>query len=203
MSLSSVFSTAISGLRAAETSIDVTGNNVANANTIGFKESTAEFATQFLQTLSIGSAPSANNGGTNPTQIGLGVQIAAIAPDFTQGNLQISSSPSSMAIQGNGFFIVQGTGGQQLYTRNGNFNPNSLNELTTSTGQVLMGYGVDSNFNIQTTQLLPLTIPLGSTAVAKATQNVELQGTLTPTGDVAKTGAIIQSGSMGDAAMTA
>jgi flagellar hook protein FlgE len=203
MSLSSVFSTAISGLQAAETSIDVTGNNVANANTIGFKQSTAEFATQFLQTLSIGAAPSANNGGINPTQIGLGVQVASITPDFKDGNLEISSSSSDMAIQGNGFFIVQGTGGQQLYTRNGAFSPNSQNELTTSTGQVLMGYGVDSNFNIQTTQLAPLTIPLGSTAVAKATQNVELQGTLTPTGDVATTGAIVQSGPLGDAAMTA
>jgi flagellar hook protein FlgE len=203
MSLSSVFSTAITGLSAAETSIDVTGNNVANANTIGFKQSQAEFATQFLQTLSIGSAPNADNGGTDPTQIGLGVQVAVIAPDFTQGNLEISSNPSNMAIQGNGFFVVQGSGGQQLYTRTGNFTPNSLNQLTTPTGQQLMGYGVDSNFNVQTTQLVPLTIPLGSTAVAKATQNVELQGTLTPTGDVATTGAIVQSGQLGDAAMTA
>ncbi|HVX11038.1 MAG TPA: flagellar hook-basal body complex protein [Pirellulales bacterium] len=203
MSLSSVFSTAISGLQAAETSIDVTGNNVANANTIGFKQSTAEFATQFLQTMSIGAAPSTDNGGVNPTQVGLGVQVAAITPDFTQGNLEISSSTSDMAIQGNGFFVVQGSGTQQLYTRNGNFTPNSQNELTTSTGQVLMGYGVDSNFNIQTTQLQPLTIPLGSTAVAKATQNVELQGTLPPTGDLATTGAIVQSGDLGDAAMTA
>ena len=175
MSLSSVFSTAISGLSAAETSIDVTGNNVANANTIGFKQSTAEFATQFLQTMSIGAAPSSNNGGTDPTQIGLGVQVTQVTPDFTQGNLEISSSPSDMAIQGNGFFVVQGTGGQQDFTRNGNFTPNSLNQLTTSTGQQLMGYGVDSNFNVLTTQLVPLTIPLGSTAVAKATQNVELQ----------------------------
>lgn len=203
MSLSSVFSTAISGLSAAETSIDVTGNNVANANTIGFKQSTAEFATQFLQTMSIGAAPGTNNGGTDPTQVGLGVQVSQITPDFTQGNLEISSSPSDMAIQGNGFFVVQGTGGQQIYTRNGNFNPNSLNQLTTSTGQQLMGYGVDSNFSILPTQLVPLTIPLGSTAVAKATQNVELQGTLPPTGDVATTGAIVQSGPLGDAAMTA
>lgn len=203
MSLSSVFGTAITGLSAAETSIDVTGNNVANANTIGFKQSQAEFATQFLQTLGIGSAPSADNGGTNPTQIGLGVQVTAITADFTQGNLQISSNPSNMAIQGNGFFVVQGAGGQQIYTRDGNFSTNSQNELTTSTGQTLMGYGVDNNFNIQTTQLVPLTIPLGSTAVAKATQNVNLQGTLTPTGDVATTGNIIQSGPLSDAAMTA
>lgn len=203
MSLSSVFSTAISGLSAAETSIDVTGNNIANANTIGFKQSTAEFATQFLQTLSIGSAPSTDNGGVDPTQIGLGVQVAQIDPDFTQGNLELSSSPSNMAIQGNGFFVVQGTGGQQLYTRTGNFNPNALNQLTTSTGQVLMGYGVDSDFNIQNTQLQPISIPLGSKTVAKATQDVTLQGDLPPTGDLATSGAIVQSGPLGDAAKTA
>jgi flagellar hook protein FlgE len=203
MSLSSVFSTAISGLQTAGTSIDVTGNNIANSNTIGFKQSTADFATQFLQTLSIGSAPSADNGGTNPTQVGLGVEVASITPDMTNGNLELSSTPSDMAIQGNGFFVVQGSGGQQLYTRNGAFKTNSQNQLTTSTGQALMGYGVDSNFNIQTTQLQPLTVPLGSTAVAKATQNVEMQGDLTPTGNVAKTGAIVQSGPLGDAAMTA
>jgi flagellar hook protein FlgE len=203
MGLSSVFSTAITGLTAAETTIDVTGNNVANANTIGFKESTAEFSTQFLQTLSLGAAPSSDNGGTNPNQIGLGVQVAAITPDFKQGSLQISSSPSDMAIQGDGMFIVQGSGGQSMYTRNGSFAPNSQNELTTKTGQRLMGYGIDNNFNIQSTQLVPLTIPLGSKAVAKATQNVTLQGTLTPTGDVATTGAIIQSGALGDASETA
>lgn len=203
MSLSSVFSTAITGLSAAETTIDVTGNNVANANTIGFKQSQAEFATQFLQNLSLGSAPNADNGGTNPTQIGLGVQVAAIMPDFKQGTLQISSSPSDLAIQGNGFFIVQGSGGQQLYTRNGNFTPNSLNQLVNSTGQPLMGFGVDTNFNIQSTQLVPISIPLGSTAVAKATQNVQMQGTLTPTGDLATTGAIVQSGPLGDGAKTA
>lgn len=203
MSLSSVFGTAITGLSAAETSISVTGNNVANANTIGFKQSTAEFATQFLQTLGIGSAPNSDNGGTDPTQIGLGVQVTTIAPDFTQGNLQITSNPSDLAIQGNGFFVVQGSGGSQEYTRDGSFSLNSQNELKTSTGQVLMGYGVDNSFNVQTTQLVPLTIPLGSTRVAKATSSVNLQGTLTPTGDVATTGDIIQSGALGDAAMTA
>lgn len=203
MGLSSVFSTAITGLTAAETTIDVTGNNVANANTIGFKQSQAQFATQFLQTLSLGAAPTTDNGGTDPNQIGLGVQVAAITPDFKQGTLQLSSSPSDMAIQGDGLFIVQSTGGQQLYTRNGTFTTNSQNNLTTSTGQRLMGYGVDSNFNIQTTGLQPVSIPLGSTAVAEATQNVDLSGTLTPTGDVATTGAIIQTGPLGDASKTA
>src|SRR5262245_15349164 len=106
MGLSSVFSTAITGLTAAETTIDVVGNNVANANTAGFKASEATFATQFLRTLSSGSAPTANNGGTNPRQIGLGTQIVAITPNFSQGTIQISTTPTDLAIQGDGFFIV-------------------------------------------------------------------------------------------------
>ena len=90
MGLQSAMTTALTGLQAAETTIDVVGNNVANSNTVGFKESNVLFATQFLQTQSIGSAPSTANGGTNPRQIGLGVTVAEIAPDFTQGTIQVS-----------------------------------------------------------------------------------------------------------------
>src|SRR3970040_2156106 len=100
MGLQSAMTTALTGLQAAETSIDVVGNNVANSNTIGFKESNVLFATQFLQTQSIGSAPSDTQGGTNPRQIGLGVKVAAINPDFTQGTVQISSNPLDVGIQG-------------------------------------------------------------------------------------------------------
>lgn len=203
MGLSSVFSTAVTGIQAAETSIDVTGNNVANANTIGFKQSQVEFATQFLQTLSLGSAPTPDNGGTNPRQVGLGVQVSGITPDFSQGTLQLSSSPSHMAIQGNGMFIVQSQGGENLYTRNGQFQTNSDNQLVNSTGQRLLGYGVDNNYNVDTSNLVPLSIPLGTSAVAEATKNVNLEGTLTPTGDVATTAAIIQSGPLGDSAESA
>src|SRR5262249_3424202 len=121
MGLASALSTALTGLTAAETTIDVVGNNLANSSTVGFKSSRVEFATQFLQTQSLGSAPVGNSGGTNPRQIGLGVQVSAIAPDFTQGTIQISSNPSDLAIQGDGFFIVQASSGEKLYTRNGAF----------------------------------------------------------------------------------
>src|SRR6185369_8376911 len=150
-----------------------------------------------------GSAATATTGGTNPKQIGLGVQVAAITPDFTQGTLQISSSPSDLAIQGDGLFVVKSSAGEQLYTRNGSFQLNSQNQLVDVTGDRLMGYGVDNNFNIQATILEPLTIPLGSASVAQATQNVYLQGTLTPTGDIANTAEIIQSGVLGDKTFTA
>lgn len=200
MGLASALTTALTGLTAAETSIDVVGNNLANSQTAGFKASDAVFATQFLQTQSLGSAPTNTSGGTNPRQIGLGTQVAEITPDFTQGTIEVSSNPSDLAIQGDGFFIVEGTTGENLYTRNGNFKTNSENELVTVSGNRLLGYTVDDQFQVQTTQLVPLTIPLGSAAVAQATQNVFLQGTLTPTGDIADTAGVIQSATLGDAA---
>ncbi len=198
MGLASSLSTALTGMNAAETQIDVLGNNLANSQTVGFKASDVVFATQFLQTLSIGGAPTANNGGTNPRQAGLGVQVAAINPNFKQGTVEISSSPSDLAIQGDGFFQVQGENGERLYTRNGIFRLNGANEMVTSNGHRLLGYGVDDQFNIQSTVLTPLTIPLGTEAIAKATTVVNLQGTLTAKGDIADTSKIVQSAVLGN-----
>lgn len=198
MGLASSLSTALTGMSAAEAQIDVLGNNLANSQTVGFKASDVVFANQFLQTLSLGASPTADNGGTNPRQTGLGVQVAAITPKFSQGTIQISSSPSDLAIQGDGFFIVESANNEQLYTRNGIFKLNSQNQLVTTTGNRVLGYGVDEQFNIQTTQLQPLSIPLGSEAVAQATKNVVMEGTLTPSGDLASTAEIIQSAVLGD-----
>jgi flagellar hook protein FlgE len=198
MGLASSLSTALTGMSAAETQIDVLGNNLANSQTVGFKASDVLFANQFLQTLSLGASPTTDNGGTNPRQTGLGVQVAAITPKFSQGTIQISSSPSDLAIQGDGFFIVEGTSKEQLYTRNGIFKLNSENQLVSTSGNRVLGYGVDEQFNVQTTQLQALSIPLGSEAVAQATRNVVMEGTLTPSGDVADTAEIIQSAVLGD-----
>ncbi|HEX3998321.1 MAG TPA: flagellar hook-basal body complex protein [Pirellulales bacterium] len=198
MGLASALSTALTGLNAAETSINVIGNNLANSSTIGYKASSPVFATQFAQTTSLGSAPSGDSGGTNPSQIGLGVQVAEITPNFSQGTLQTSSSPSDMAVQGDGFFMVQGNAGQTLYTRDGEFQTNSENQLVTASGDSLLGYGVDDDFNLNTTQLVPLTIPLGTSTVAQATQNVALEGDLPPTGAVANQAQIVQSAVLGD-----
>ena len=201
MGLSSALTTALTGLNAAETQIDVAGNNLANSQTVGFKASDVVFATQFLRTLSQGSAPADNTGGTNPRQMGLGVQVVAITPDFSQGTIGVSSSPSDLAIQGDGFFILEGNQGEQLYSRNGQFKTNSQNELVASTGHRLLGFGVDENYDLQATQLVPLTIPLGGAAAAQATENVYLNGNLTPTGDVATTAEVIESGVLGNGAV--
>ena len=199
MGLQSAMTTALTGLQAAETTIDVVGNNVANSSTVGFKESSAVFATQFLQTQSIGSAPSSSSGGTNPRQIGLGVNVASITPDFTQGTIEVSSNPLDVAIQGDGFLIVQGSSGGQLYTRNGELQTNANNEVVTVTGNKVIGWGVDDQFNIiQTEQLVPLTIPLGEETVAQATENVYMQGVLSPEAEVGDQPAIILSEVLGN-----
>ncbi len=196
MGLQSAMTTAMTGLQAAETTIDVVGNNVANSNTAGFKESNVLFATQFLQTQSIGSAPSTSSGGTNPRQIGLGVSVAEIAPNFTQGTIQVSANPLDLAIQGDGFFILQGPNGgsQQFYTRNGQFKTNAINQLVSISGNRVLGYGINDQFVIDTNTVEPLTIPFGGSAVAQETNNVLLVGNLLPNNlNISTTPGIIES----------
>lgn len=187
----------------AETTFNVVGNNLANSNTIGFKASQVNFATQFLQTLSLGSAPTGNSGGTNPHQTGLGTLVAEVSPTFSQGTVKISSIPTDLAIQGDGFFIVEGANGEHLYTRNGEFKMNSANEIVTTSGNRLLGFGVNDQFQIQQTTLVPLTIPLGAAAVAQATNNVYLEGQLTPTGDIATKAERIRTNVLSDGSYTA
>lgn len=196
MGLQSAMTTALTGLQAAETTIDVVGNNVANSNTVGFKESNVLFATQFYLTQAVGSAPNTTSGGTNPRQIGLGVNVAEIAPDFTQGTIQVSANPLDLAIQGDGFFMVQGPGGgaQRYYTRNGQFKTNAINELTTTGGDRVLGFGVNDEFVVDTQRIVPLSIPFGSSAVAQETNNVRLVGNLPVAAeDVATQPGIVQS----------
>ena len=118
MGLASAMSTALTGMSAAETTINVVGNNLANSDTVGFKASQANFATQFLQTLSLGSAPRRTPAAPIRCRPGLRATVAGIAPNFSQERRTVST-PTDMAIQGDGFFIVQGAGGQQFFTRNG------------------------------------------------------------------------------------
>ena len=198
MSLASAMSTALTGLNASETQIDVIGNNLANANTVGFKASDVLFANQFLQTQSVGSSPTATSGGNNPQQQGLGVEVAEITPNFSQGTISTANSPTDLAIQGDGFFIVQGDNGEQNYTRNGTFTTNADSQLVTGTGNRVMGYGVNNNFQVDSSHLQPLSIPLGSAMVAKATTEATLQGALTSSGAIADTASIIQTSPLTD-----
>ncbi|MGZ4538452.1 MAG: flagellar hook-basal body complex protein, partial [Blastococcus sp.] len=117
--LRSLFS-AISGLQAHQTKMDVVGNNIANVNTVGFKSSTTVFEDTLSQILRNGSAPTANAAGTNPAQVGLGVRVASISTNFQQGSTQSTGRASDFMISGDGFFVTK-SGTQQVYSRAGSF----------------------------------------------------------------------------------
>ena len=111
---------ALSGLNANARRLDVIGNNISNVNTTAFKSNRMLFATQFSRNISLGSVPSAESGGSNPAQIGLGVTIAGTQRDFSNGSLAATGDARDLAIEGDGFFVVQ-RGSQQFYTRAGTF----------------------------------------------------------------------------------
>lgn len=198
MGLTSALNTSLNGLTLNETTIDVLGNNIANAGTNGFKASNVLFTTQLSRTLSVGSRPTATLGGTNPRQIGLGATTAAIKKDFTQGSVTNSASPSDLAVEGDGFFIVSGNAGR-VYTRDGSFSLNNQNMLVNNQGLRVQGYGVNENFELITTTLTDMVIPLGKLNVAQQTQNIVMSGALMPTGEIATMGTVYQSAVLSDA----
>ncbi|HEX9089667.1 MAG TPA: flagellar hook protein FlgE [Arthrobacter sp.] len=129
----------ISGLRSHQTMLDVTGNNIANVNTAGFKSSSVQFQDTLSQLTKGAGAPGAAAGGTNPAQVGLGVQVAGISTNFNQGSAQATGKSTDMMISGDGFFAVN-AGGQQLFTRGGAFNMDASGRLVTSDGATLQGW---------------------------------------------------------------
>lgn len=134
----------ISGLRANQTMLDVTGNNIANANTIGFKSSTALFQDTLSQMLTGASGASANRGGTNPVQVGLGVQVAATTLNLNQSAAQTTGRITDLMIQGDGMFVVQ-RGTETLFTRAGSFNFDETATLVTPSGSRVQGYNLDAS----------------------------------------------------------
>lgn len=177
MGLTTALNTSLNGLQLNETAIEVIGNNIANAATNGYKASAVQFTTQLSRTLSVGSAPQGQNGGTNPRQVGLGSTTAAIRRDFSQGAITTSTSPSDLAIEGEGFYVLSGADGQ-VYTRNGNFTLNNQSQLVNADGLRVKGYGIDDQFNIVTTQLVNVEIPLDKLNVAQETRNVAVEGSI-------------------------
>jgi flagellar hook protein FlgE len=130
---------AISGLKSQQIKLDVIANNVANLNTFGFKASRTAFADLLSQTLRAGSTPQAGRGGTNPMQVGVGVQLAAIDTVVTQGSIQTTGNLTDLAINGEGYFIVS-DGTSTAYTRAGNFSLDADGALITPSGYRVQGY---------------------------------------------------------------
>jgi flagellar hook protein FlgE len=174
--LRSLFS-AISGLQAHQTKMDVVGNNIANVNTVGFKSSTTVFEDTLSQVLRNGSAPTANTAGTNPAQVGLGVKVAAIATNFSQGSTQATGRDSDFMISGDGFFVTK-TGTQQTYTRSGSFDFDAGGRLATPDGNILQGW-MATNGTVDTNKpLTDLTVPFGQTLSPVVTTNGTVTGNL-------------------------
>ncbi|MEN1832492.1 flagellar hook protein FlgE [Pseudomonas lijiangensis] len=133
------FNIGLSGLYAANKSLDVTGNNIANVATTGFKQSRIEFADQYAQSI---------RGTSGGTSIGSGVNMAAVSQQFAQGGLTTGTGNSlDLAINGNGFFMLS-NGGETLYTRAGAFRTDKDGFVVNSSGMNLQGYNVDANGNV-------------------------------------------------------
>lgn len=196
MGLTTALNTSLNGLTLNETAIEVLGNNIANAGTNGYKSSAVQFTTQLARTLSVGSSPQGTNGGTNPLQVGLGASTATVFRDFSQGAITSSTSPSDLAIEGAGFFVLKGSAEGQAYSRNGNFSLNSESKLVNAQGLRVQGYGVDDGFNVVTTQLRDIEIPLGKLNVAQETTVVDIEGALNTGEDavIATQATILESG---------
>jgi len=157
------FSQGLSGLNAASSQLSTIGNNVANANTVGFKGSTAQFADVFAASM---------NGGGSSTQIGIGVQLQAVAQSFSQGNITATNSSLDLAINGGGFFILSNAQGTS-YSRNGQFELNNSGQIVNAAGNNLQGYQITNG--IPSGSPTNLTVP---TSVA----NAQATGTSTTTG---------------------
>ncbi|MBO9540978.1 flagellar hook protein FlgE [bacterium] len=185
----------VSGLRNQQIRLDVLGNNIANVNTIGYKAQRVNFQEQFLQTLRGGSAPSGALGGTNPSQVGLGVTVGSIDLIMGQGSLNPTGKPTDMAVSGEGFFVIS-DGKQQVYTRDGSFDfDREGNLVKISNGFKVMGWNAaqqpDGSFKVETARPPePLKVPAGVTLTPKATQNIRIGSNLealTPVLDPAET----------------
>ncbi len=181
----------VSGLKAHQTKLNVSGNNIANVNTIGFKAGRATFQDQLSQTLRSSGSPNANIGGTNPSQVGLGVSLGAVDTLQTQGNLESTGKNTDLAIQGNGFFIVS-NGSQTYYTRDGSFDLDSSGILVNgSNGMKLLGYVADEagkvDYSAQIDSKSIIKIPVGTLTSVKQTTSAKLDGNLSASASLQST----------------
>jgi flagellar hook protein FlgE len=170
---------AVSGVKAHQTYLDVTGSNIANVNTTGFKRDVIQFRDMIYQTIKGASAPDNGIpiGGIDPAQVGLGVSVGSIEHVFTQGSVQNTGVPTDMAISGAGFFVVQ-NGTQQLYTRAGNFAlDRDGNLVMQGNGYMVQGYAYSEQADpatgiitrVRDAQLSSINIPIGQKIAAKPT----------------------------------
>lgn len=170
------FSIALSGLQADTTSLNTIGNNLANLNTTAYKQQGTTFEDLFYQQIG-------TSGSNNPLQVGVGTRVSGTATDFTQGTLLPTGGSENMALSGNGFFVVNQNGVQQL-TRAGDFQLSQQGDLTTKDGANVMGYPANNGVVDVNAGLVPIELPVGVTQAAQATQNISITANLNAGADV-------------------
>ncbi|WP_063550624.1 flagellar hook protein FlgE [Burkholderia territorii] len=156
----------LSGLAGASNALDVIGNNIANANTVGFKSSTAQFSDMYANSV----ATSVN------TQIGIGTSLASVQQQFGQGTINTTTSSLDVAINGNGFFQMSNNG-VTTYSRDGTFQRDKNGFIVDSQGRNLMGYAANAGGVVNTAQTVPLQAPttnIAPTATTKITGQFNL-----------------------------
>lgn len=158
------FNSSLSGLNANSHALGVVGNNIANANTIGFRSGSITFADVFAS-----SGGTRLNGAGSTMQIGNGVRTGAIHTNFAQGGLNESGSPLHAAVSGNGFFVVRDTNGSLGYTRAGDFTLNNQGFLVSPNGSRVQGYAAANGAIPQGASISAIRLPLGETLPPQVT----------------------------------
>jgi flagellar hook protein FlgE len=163
------FATALTGLESNNTALNTIANNLANMSTIGYKDQTDQFSTLFYQQLNEGA-----NGGV---QVGVGTQVATTETDFSEGGVSGTNQATDMALQGNGFFVIDDNGQQEL-TRAGDFTLSNNGALQTTDGASVMGYPASNGSITLGSGVQPIVLPLGQTMAAKQTGSINIQANL-------------------------
>ena len=160
-------STSLSGLDASSEQLSVIGNNLANLNTVAFKDQTTNFSDLFYQQLG-------STGAGNPIQVGVGVGVGSISSNMTQGSLQTTGVPSDVAIQGNGYFVLQGASGPE-YTRAGDFGVSATGQLVATDGSVVLGYPATNGVVNSNAAPVAITVDGGTISPPNPTVNVQME----------------------------
>ena len=181
MGLNSLF-TGLSGIQVHQTRTNVVDNNLANINTTGYKAQRANFEEQLAQTLKDATGPEGGVSGTNPVQAGTGVRLKSIDTTFSQGSIQTTEKNTDLALEGNGFFILQDQNGTQFYTRDGAFGFDADGRFVNpANGMLVMGnLATNGQFTGGATDLQPIRLDLQQEIPGSGTTDIKLSGNLDP-----------------------
>jgi len=167
----SSFSIPLSGLGASQEALNIISNNLANLNTTGYKDQTANFQSLFYQNLG-------TTGAGDPIQVGAGTEVGSVSTNFTNGGVNNTGVPSDVAITGNGFFITQEANGTVQYTRAGDFSVNAAGQLVAADGATVMGYPAVNGVVNQSGSLAPIQVGQSAISPPAATSTMQQQTNL-------------------------